>query len=347
MYKTKKNLLLLIILLFTGIAYAYDEPRYSNSFLLSVYFKAVVLRDKALTEIRNIDVEILKNEKTIQNSERIITLARQKGNTRAEMVAKDALMKAAEAKRKNEATKKQWELSKIRADRSYATIINMFSQNFDSNRQIKGFLTNYTGNVYIIKANGEKASPENGFLEPGDKVWTGDGSAEIQMLDGRATTKIGSYSEFAMKKETPQEQIVELFKGKIYMAVDKIDDYAKKMKENIDQYKDDLQTIKHLKKEDIDALKNFIERRLLILEWCRTVHSGCPTAVCAVRSTKFTSDIKEDNSMEITVLDGVVDINIPELGKSISLREGNRGIITRDGTIIQEKAEPSARWWER
>jgi len=351
MTKTIKPLLLLIILLFTGVAYAYDEPQYNSNFLLSVLFKAQELRDKATMEIRKIDMEIKKNEEAIQKSEKIISLAQQKGNTKAEMVAKDALMKAQEAKRKNEETKKQWELNKMRADRSYAAIQNMLSRNLGSSKQIKGFMTNYTGNVYIIKANGEKASPDNGFLDPGDKVWTGNGSAEIQMLDGRGSATLGPYSEFVMKKDTPQEQVVELLKGKVYMAVDKIDEYAKKMKEKIDQYKEDLQTIKQLNKEDIADLKKEIRKRQFLLEH-RECHLGpdekiyCITAVCAVRGTKFTSKIKDNNTYEVIVLEGIVDVTIPEKDKTLSVDTGNKAIIGVDGDVKVEKIDQIKKWWE-
>ena len=351
MTKTIKPLLLLIILLFTGVAYAYDEPQYNSNFLLSVLFKAQELRDKATMEIRKIDMEIKKNEEAIQKSEKIISLAQQKGNTKAEMVARDALMKATEAKRKNEETKAGWELNKMRADRSYAAIQNMFSQNLGSSKQIKGFMSNYTGNVYIIKANGEKASPDNGFLDPGDKVWTGDGTAEMQMLDGRATAKLGPYSEFVMKKDTPQEQVVELLKGKVYMAVDKIDEYAKKMNEKIDQYKEDLQTIKQLNKEDIADLKKEIRKRQFLLEH-RECHLGpdekiyCITAVCAVRGTKFTSEIKDNNTYEVIVLEGIVDVTIPEKDKTLSVDTGNKAIIGVDGDVKVEKIDQIEKWWE-
>jgi len=227
MTKTIKSLLLLIILSYTGVAFA----QYDSNFLLSVLFKVQELRDKAITEIRKIDMEIKKNEETVRKSQQIITLASQRTNAnarKAEKIARDALMKAQEAKRTNEETRKQWEFQKIRADKSYATIQNMLSQKYDSKQQIKGFMTNYRGNVYILKANGEKTYPDNGFLEPGDKVWTGNGTAEIQMLDGRANAKLGPYSEFEMQKDTAQEQVAELLKGKVYMAVDKIDDYAEK-----------------------------------------------------------------------------------------------------------------------
>lgn len=347
MFRTIRTLLILSVLLYTAIAFAYDEPQYSKNFLLSVYFKAVELRDKAIMEIKKIDMEIKKNEETIQRAEKIISLAQQKGNTKAEMIAREALIKAQEAKRKNEETRKQLELQKIRADRSYATIQNILSQRYDSQQQIKGFVTNYTGNIYIIKANGERVTPENGFLEPGDKVWTGDGTAEMQMLDGRATAKIGPYSEFEMKKDTPEEQAVELLKGKVYMAVDKIDEFAKKMKEKVDQYKEDLQTIKDINEEDIKYWRHqfTIFMKLISQEGCH--NNRCPTAVCGIRGTKLTSEIKEDKAMEITVLEGVVDVNIPELNQTISLTEGNRVIITKDGIVKQEKVENPECWWEK
>lgn len=95
---------MVMVLLFSGLAFAYNEPQDSSNFLLSVLFKAQELRGRATMEIRKIDMEIKKNEEAIQKSERIISLAQQKGNTKAEMVAKDALMKAQEAKKKNEET---------------------------------------------------------------------------------------------------------------------------------------------------------------------------------------------------------------------------------------------------
>jgi ferric-dicitrate binding protein FerR (iron transport regulator) len=348
------SMILLMAWFLTGPAIAYEEPQYGNQFLLSIFFKTQALRDQAIAEIRKIDMEIKKNEETIQKSQQIINLAGQRTGTnarKAEAIAREALMKTQNAKRTNEETRKQWELQKIRADKSYATIQNMLSQKYDSRQQIKGFMTNYRGNVYIIKANGEKTSLDNGFLEPGDKVWTGNGTAEVQMLDGRADAKLGPYTEFVMKKDTPQEQVAELLKGKVYMAVDKIDEYAKKMKEKIDQYKEDVQTIKQLNKEDINDLENYIERKKFLLEnhCCHSAPDGkiyCITAVVSVRGTKFTSEIK-DNTMKVTVLEGIVDVNIPEKNKTLSVEAGNKAIIISDGTTKVEKIEQIERWWER
>lgn len=296
-------------------------------------------------------MEIAKNNETIQKSEKIIALAQQRSDAKAkqaESVVRDALMKAQEAKRTNEETRRHWELQKIRADKSYATIQNMLSQKYDYKQQIKGFLTNYAGNVWIIKANGEKTSLNNGFLEPGDKVMTGDGTADIQMLDGRANAKLGPYSEFVIKKDTPEEQFLKLFKGKVYMAVDKIDDYVKKMKEKIDQYNENVQTIKQLNKEDINDLENYIKRKKFLLEnhGCHSDSYGkiyCITAVCTVRGTKFISEIKENN-IEVTVMEGIVDVSIPEKNETSSVKAGNKAIISANDVIKVEKIEQIEQW---
>lgn len=70
--------------------------------LSSVLSRAEKLREKALIEIKKLENEIGKNAETIKKSEKIIILAQQKGNIKAESVARDALAKTQEAKRKNE-----------------------------------------------------------------------------------------------------------------------------------------------------------------------------------------------------------------------------------------------------
>jgi hypothetical protein len=302
-------------------------------------FKTQELRDKAIIEIKRINGNIAKNEESIRNSERIINLAQEKGNTQAEMIAKEALMKAQEAKRKNEETKKEWELKKIRADRSYATIHNRLSQNNGSNSKIKGFVTDYTGRVEIIKANSERVTGERGFLEPGDKVMTLNGTAEIQALDGRATAKLGPYSELVMKKDTPEEQVVELVKGKVYMAVDKVDDYVKMLDEKLKEYKENNsveQSIRKLKAE--------------IIRWSKKFEVLTAGGGGAVRGTKFLVFEDDKTGTEIIVLEGSVEMKGIKGERTIVVHEGNKGAVTRDGKLSEpEKIDISnvEKWWER
>jgi hypothetical protein len=127
------------------------------------------------------------------------------------------------------------------------------------------------------------------------------------------------------------------------MAVDKIDEYAKKMKEKSEKYKEDLKTIKDIRDEDIKYLHNQFTLLIRLKS-----EEGCNcTAVIGVRGTKFSNEIKEDKSIETTVLEGIVYVAIPELNKKISLIDGNRVVIAEDGTIKQEKVKNSERWWER
>ncbi len=330
------SMILLMAWLFTGLAIASDELQYRSNFLVSVYLKTQILRDQAIAEIRKIDTEIKKNEETIQKSLQIINLASQRTDAnakKAETIAREALMKAQEAKRKNEETKKEWELKKIKADRSYAVIQSMLSQNYGSNRQIKGFMTNYTGNVYIIKANGDQVSPENGFLEPGDKVWTGDGIADVQMLDGRATTQIGPYSELYLKKDTAYEQIAELVKGKIYMAIESLDEYEKKMKEVVEKYKKDIKTTKEWLDE---YLKSLLNKRFKV---------NTPHAVIGVRGTKFVVEVKDIQSSELIVLEGSVEVGSLNGDKVVIVDEGYKVIATKNGIGDIEKITDIDRWW--
>lgn len=64
------------------------------------------MRDKAIADIRKLQDEIRKCDNTIGKSENIVRLARQKNNKQAEAIANDAMMKATDAKRKNEETLK-------------------------------------------------------------------------------------------------------------------------------------------------------------------------------------------------------------------------------------------------
>ncbi len=71
---------------------------------LSSLSRAKQLRDKALAEIKNLEIEIRRNEETIQKCAKIISLAREKKNVKAETISREALSKTQEAKKKNEET---------------------------------------------------------------------------------------------------------------------------------------------------------------------------------------------------------------------------------------------------
>jgi len=222
-------------------------------------------------------------------------------------------------------------------------------------------VTNHTGNVYIYKANGTKASLENGFLEIGDGISTGDGSAEIQILGGRATARIGPYSRFVMKEYTPQEKVAELIKGKVYIAVDKIDEYMKKMKEEIAQHKSDPTFKDKIMSKIVNKYEKILDRHKKLKSGAYSTMDpwGClgsaplistATIAAAVRGTKFLVFEDEKTETELIVLCGIVDVKAIKGDESVSIDAGYRIRATKDGVISKpEKIDLKKlkRWWEK
>jgi len=329
----KRLLPVLVILLilscsFVSTVFSQDNAVQKNNWLLGVLFKAEWLRDDAVLQIK-------KAENYITRAQYIIAGARQEHNAEAEKVAKDALTVAKKTKAKAE-----WK--KLKAEESIATIRNALSKNLGgSDRQIKGFVTNYTGRADILKANGDTVPPENGFLEPGDKVITLNGTAEIQALDGRASAKIGPYSELVMKKDTPEEQALELLKGKAHIDVEKMDEYLKMLDEKLKKYKEDISNIPKDYEKFVKGLKVHAQKKFEV----RTQGGGG-----AVRGTEFL--VFEDNKTgtEIIVLEGSVEMYGVKGEKTIIVNAGNKGTVTKDGKLSEpEKIDISnlEKWWER
>lgn len=297
----------ILLLVLSNFASAEDE----SLLFMSIHFK----REQVLEKIREVKSEIAKNQETISNAHRIIDLARQKGNTEAEMIATEALQKARENLRRSEEILRAWEVLKAKLDNIYARL-----QNEIGNKKIKGVVFDYTGRVEIFKANGEKVTPEYGFLEPGDKIWTFDGTTVVKMLDGRGETYIGPWSIYKMKEETPADQIWELIKGKIHIAVEKVEDYKKKIgNEMAEKYKE---------------LKIWMCK---VLESTNPKLSECgriliPHAVIGIRGTEFELERKDDSAI-LSVIDGAIEVNFPNENKLYEIKKGEKVEVYFDGRV--------------
>jgi len=99
-----------------------------KNWLLGIIFKLENMRDKAVEDIQKYEGEIQKCENTISKSENIVRLAQQKGNVKAEIIAKEALIKATEAKRKNEETLKFEQFYKELLDRKINELKNLIAK---------------------------------------------------------------------------------------------------------------------------------------------------------------------------------------------------------------------------
>ncbi|MCX5815185.1 MAG: hypothetical protein NTX75_02940 [Proteobacteria bacterium] len=111
-----------LLLIFCGISFAQDSDVQKTNWLLGVMFKLERMKDNAAEDINKCDLEIQKSENTIRKSEDIIRQARQKGNAQAEMIARQALRTASEARTKNQERKDLTERNKKKAEEVLASL---------------------------------------------------------------------------------------------------------------------------------------------------------------------------------------------------------------------------------
>lgn len=309
----KKTIFTIIIfLILTNFVYAQNE----NMVFLSTYFKLEGYRQTAEENITRVEREIQKNNLVIDQAQKLIISARKTNNKEAEQVATQALKKAKESLKKNEESLERWKHVKFRLDYLSASLRNNMG-----NQKIKGIVSDYSGRVDIFKANGEKTTPDNPFLEPGDKIWTYDGTVKVEMLDGRASTTVGPWSTLELKDESPTEQVWELIKGKIQVTVEKIEEYKKRLKEKaVEEYKD---------------LKIWVCSK--IRAYSKEYEVLTPEAVIGPRGTKFELERDENDILKLTVSEGIVEVSFPALNTVQRIEKGEQAEIFLDGKINRKR----------
>lgn len=334
-------LLTFLLLISYGISFAQDSDVQKNSWLHGVIVKLETMKDNSEADILKCEREIQKSESIIKKSKYIITQAQKEGNAQAERIARQALTTAQEAKRKHEKNKKIAELRKRKAEIAIANILNLVRK--EPSLEIKSVVTSYSGNVLILKKNSETIPLEDkgsGYLEVGDEIWTLDNSSvELQFLDGRGVIRLGEYSKIKMD-EGEGMQILNMLKGKVHIAVEKMDEYLKMLNEKFKEYKEKISTIP----EDIE---NYLRRMNAKME--RKCKVRTPTAVIGPRGTEFLVFEDEKTGTELIVLEGSVELKGTKGEKSIIINAGYRGTATKDGRLSDPgKIDLSKieRWWE-
>lgn len=339
-----------LLFIFYGISFAQDSDIQKNTWRLGVIFKFENMRDKAIEDIQKYEGEIQKCQNTISKSENIERLAQQKGNVKAEIIAHDASIKAQEAKIKNKEKKNSAELNKIRAEGSLATLKNELSIALSHPQahpdEIKSVVTNHSGRVEIQKENGEIidfGKNQIGLLEKGDEIVTyGNSSAELQLLEGRGSLKVGEYSKVKMEEDDKGTQILNMLKGKVHINVEKMDEYLKMFDEKLKEYKGNISNIP----EDFEKLK----QRLIAKANRKLALRTSGECTCATRGTEFLVFEDDKTGTEIIVLEGSVEMKGTKGEKIIIVNAGYKGTTTKDGILSEpEQIDISnlERWWEK
>jgi len=318
-----------------------------GSWLLGVIFKLEKMRDDAAADIQRYTSEIYKCSDTIGKSENIIRLARQRSNTEAERIAGTALAKARQAKLKNEELKNAAELRKRKAEIVLANVRNLLAKQLNSKAEIRSVVTGITGRATIFSKRLNKSMPVEdtnaAFLEPGDEIWTyGNSSVEMQFLDGRGTLKLGEYSKFRMGEDSTGQQVIHMLKGKIYIAVDKLDDYRRMMKEGAEEFGEKYK----------EALKKLAKKTEKLEEKLGWVHLRVrsESSMGAIRGTKLVVIEHEAKETEWIVLEGVVDVKAIKGDESASVDAGYRIQASKDGVIskpVKIDLKKIKRWWKK
>jgi hypothetical protein len=336
--------------------------------LLGVIFKLEKMRDNAATDLQRYKSEIQKCDSTVRRSKNIIRLARQKGNAEAERIAGSALAKARYAKLKNEELRNSAALRKERAEAALANVRNLLAKQLSIKAEIRSVVTGQTGRVTIFsKRLNESINLDDNraaFLESGDEIWTYENSSvEMQFLDGRGTLKLGENSGFRMEEDKTGTQIINMIKGKIHIGVDKLDEYHNMVEEGVRRYKSDAAVVKdEAVGRLVDEYEKYQERKKMSRTGYHPQSSlslwpllpapvvRTPTAVCAIRGTKFLVLEDEKRGTEVTVLEGAVEVKAAKGEGSVLVDAGFRIRTTKDGVISKpEKIDLKKikRWWEK
>lgn len=329
-----------------------DSDVHKNNWLLGVIFKLEMVKDSAVADIQKYEGEIQKCENTISKSENIVRLAQQKGNVKAEIIAREASLKAQEARIKNREKKNSAELNKKRAEFAVATVKNELSNALSHPQMIKSVITNYSGRVSIQKENGEtfdSGKNQPVFLEKGDFIMTyGNSSAELQFLEGRGSLKVGEYSKIKMEADDAGTEVMNMIQGKVNISVEKVENYQKMMEEKIKAYKEDLKTVKdETKQKIVDEYKSI---KKATVKFAKKFEVRMVDVICTVRGTQFLVYEDEKKGTEVVVLEGVVELKSKKENRTVLVNEGYRSAVAKDGKLSEpEKIDISnlERWWEK
>ena len=320
-----------------------DSDVQKNNWLLGVIFKLENMRDKAIADIQKYEGEIQKCENTISKSDNIVRLAQQKGNVKAEMIAREASLKAQEAKIKNKEKKNSAEFNKIRAEGTLATVKNELSNALSHPQahpdEIKSVITNHSGRVEIQKENGEIidfGKNQIGLLKKGDEIVTyGNSSAELQLLEGRGSLKVGEYSKIKMEADDAGTEVMNMIQGKVNISVEKVENYQKMMEEKIKAYKEDLKTVKDAtKQEKLNAYENYLKGLKSRMQNMRKKFDiYTPTVIMSIQGTQFLVYEDEKIGTEMIVLEGSVEMKGTKGDKTIIVNAGYKGTATKGGIL--------------
>jgi hypothetical protein len=177
----------------------------------------------------------------------------------------------------------------------------------------------------------------------GDEMTTyGSSSADTQTLDGRGTVHLGEFSKIKLEEDTPQGQVLRLVQGKIYSAVEKMDDFANMFQEKTKQFGSDFLTVANVSEKEYEAVIKSLRARAQKRFEVRT-----PSFAMSVRGTRFSFELKNGEATKIAVFEGSVEAGDLNGENRVLVEEGFKVIVTKEGISGPQKITEIEKWWEQ
>jgi hypothetical protein len=320
-----------------------QEMRDNESCLVGLLLKAWTLRERAVADIQVCDRKVQANERIFQEAEERMAIAVETYNDQAIFAAREPLMKARAARKEIKQTRARLELARTRAEASYAAVRDLLvsGQDSGSNSLIRGMVSLQSGKVRVFRKDGNEVALDSkrpGFIRLGDEMMTMDASsAEVYVLDGRADILLGEHSRLKLEEDGPREQVLRLIQGKIYCALDEVDEFADLFRDSAKHFEAD-QKLKEAIAGTEERIKEWTDKKFTV----RTA-----SACCSVRGKKFTVRILGSDRTEIAVFEGAVDVGDAKCAKQASVEQGFKIIVTKDGVSGPQGVTDIDKWWEK
>jgi hypothetical protein len=333
-----------LVLVFSGGASpGVQEAGDHQGFLVGALIKTWALRKQIAADIETNDRELQTSERIFQEAETRMTNATETHNRQATWEARGPLDKARADLKKAKQARTRLDQANTRAEASYAAVRSMLvsGQGKGPDSSLCGLLSLCSGKAKLIRKNGDQVTLDAGrprFLEPGDEIMTTGGvRAEAQVLDGRAILLLDENSRLKLEEDGPEKQIVRLVQGKIYMAVDRPEDFTSLLQGSEGYFEKDPE-LKEAVARNQDRIRDLTNRTFLL----RT-----PSACCAVRGAKFTVSLVKNGGTEIAVLEATLEAGEAECSNPVPVEAGFKVSVTRGSVSGPQKAADIDRWWEK
>jgi len=299
-------------------------------------------------EIKKYENRILKSQNTIAHSESIQKNARDAGNKEAERIATEAISNSSKTIKEC----REYIVSLKERRSKYQSAVESIKKAMGQTNKLNAVARDFTGQVSITRLSGEKIdlkSAAANTMEAGDIINTSsDGKIDLDFLEGRGNVTVGPDSKVRMIKEKDSTDVLEVMKGEIYSSVLKTDEYEKKI---IDLYQS-FSTDSLLR--SVEPYKNFTPEQWVLfarryaMKYEKKFRVRTPTAICGIRGTRFTVTVIDENTTELQVLEGKVEISPAGVNETVMVEGGQVCRINKNETpsgAVSCDTLTINRWW--